>query len=58
MASMGNECRQTLLSAQYAKCGFTSGVCDFSLVVDRFRRKQCDGTIQETDISEDLVMDG
>ena len=29
-----------------------------SLVVDGFRCKQCDGTIQEDDLAEDLVLDG
>ena len=28
------------------------------LVVDGFRYKQCDGTIQEADLAEDLVKDG
>ena len=35
--------RHKLLSAQYVKGGFTSGI----LVVDGFRCKPCDGTIQE-----------
>ena len=51
--------RQTLLSAQYVKGGFTSVVHgNLSLVVDGFRCKQCDGTIQEADLVKDLVMDG
>ena len=28
------------------------------LVVDGFRYKQCDGTIQEVDLAEDLVVNG
>ena len=28
------------------------------LVVDGFRRKRCDGTIQEADLARDLVVDG
>ena len=36
-----------------------SGVCgDLSLVADGFRCKRCDKTIQEPDLSHDLVMDG
>ena len=31
---------------------------DLSLVVDGFRCIRCDGTIEEADISEDLVVDG
>ena len=35
-----------------------SGVCgDFSLIVYGFRCKQCDGTIQEADLAEDLVVE-
>ena len=33
-------------------------VCGLSLVVDGFRCKRCDGTIQEADLHEDLVVDG
>ena len=45
---MGKECRQTLLYAQYVKCGFTikrySDVRgNLSLVVDGFRSNRCDG---------------
>ena len=31
---------------------------DLSLVVDGFRCKRCDSTIQEADLAEDLVVDG
>ena len=31
---------------------------DLSRVVDGFRCRQCDGTIQETDLAEDLMVDG
>ena len=30
---------------------------DLSLVADGFRRKQCDGTIQEADLAGDLLVD-
>ena len=40
------------------KSGFTSGVGgNLSLVVDGFWSKRFDGTIQETDIDEDLVVE-
>ena len=36
-----------------------SGVCgDFSRVADGFRCRRCDGTIQEVDLAEDLMVDG
>ena len=31
---------------------------ELSLFVDGFICKRCDGTIQETDVAEDLVVDG
>ena len=31
---------------------------DLSLVADSFRCKRCDGTIQEADLAEDLMVDG
>ena len=31
---------------------------DLSRVADCFRCKRCDGTIQEADIAEDLMVDG
>ena len=31
---------------------------NWSLVIDGFRCKRCDGTIQEADLAEDLVVDG
>ena len=59
MVSVGNECRQTLFSAQYVNIGFTSdAVVYLSLAVDVFRCKRCDGTIQEADLAGDLVVDG
>ena len=30
---------------------------DFSMVVDGFRCKRCDGTLQEADLSQDEVVD-
>ena len=36
----------------------TTDFSTFQLLADGFRCKRCDGTIQETDLSEDLVMDG
>ena len=48
-----------LLSRQYVKAGFTSGVRgNLLLIGDDFRWKRCDGTIQEVDLAYDLVMDG
>ena len=36
-----------------------SGVCsDLSQVADGFRCRRCDGTIQEVDLAEDLMVDG
>ena len=36
-----------------------SGVCgDLSRVADGFRCRQCDGTIQEADLAENLMGDG
>ena len=59
---VGNECRHTLLSAQYVKRWINkrySGVRgNLSLAVHSFRYKPSDGTIQEDDLSKDLVMDG
>ena len=40
----------------YKQC---SGVrCDLSRVADGFRCNRCDGTIQEADLAEDLMVDG
>ena len=59
MVSFGKECMQTLLSAHSVNSGFTICVCrNLSLVVDCFVCNGCTGTIQESDISEDLVVDG
>ena len=62
MVSVGKEYRQTLFSAQYAKkwihkrCSGVRG--DLSWVADGFRCRRCDGTIQEVDLAEDLMVDG
>ena len=54
MVSVGKVYKQTLFSAQYVNNGFTSGV----VVADGFRCRRCDGTIQEVDLAEDLMVDG
>ena len=46
VVSVGKECRQTLFSV------------DLSRVADGFRCRRCDGTIQEADLAEDLMVDG
>ena len=58
---MGKECRQTLFSAQYVKwihkrCGGVRD--DLSRVADGFRCRRYDGTIQETDLAEYLMVEG
>ena len=53
MVSVGKVYRQPLLSAQYVKSRFTRG----AVVVDGFRCKPCDGTIQKADLAEELVVD-
>ena len=62
MVSVGKEYRQTLLRAQYVKNGCTNGAVvlrgDLSRVADGFRCSRCDGTIQEVDLAEDLMVDG
>ena len=40
----------------HKRCSCVRG--DLSLVVDGFRCKRCDGTIQEVDLAENLVVDG
>ena len=40
----------------HTRCSGIRG--DLSLVVDGFRCKRCDRTIQEADVAEDLVVDG
>ena len=57
MVSVGKEYRRTLFSAQYVNNGFTNGevVC---VVTDGFRCGRYDGTIQEVDLAEDLMVDG
>ena len=62
MLSVGKEFRQTLFSAQYVKklihkrCSGVRG--DLSRGADGFRCMRCDGTIQESDLTEDLMVDG
>ena len=61
MVSVEKEHRQTLFSAQYVKNGFTNGavLCVVtSWVADGFRCRRCDGTIQEVDLAEGLMVDG
>ena len=53
MVSVGKEYRQTLFSAQYVKKGVRG---DLSRVADGFRCRRCDGTIQEVDLAEDLMV--
>ena len=51
-------------SVQCTKCKkwihkWCSGVCgDLSRVADGFSCRRCDGTIQEADLAEDLMLDG
>ena len=60
MVSVGEKCRLNLLNAQYVttlihkRCSGVRG--DLQLIVDGFRCKRCDGTIQEADLAEDLMM--
>ena len=60
--SVGKEYRQTLFSAQYVQKWIhkrCSGVCgDLSWVAHGFSCRRCDGTIQEVDLAEDLMVDG
>ena len=49
---MGKECRQTLFTARYGVRG------DLLQVADGFSCRRCDGTIQEADLHEDLMVDG
>ena len=62
MVSVGKEYRQTLFSGQYVKkCIHKrySGVRgDLSRVADGFICRRCDGTIQESHLAEDLMVDG
>ena len=59
---MGKEYRQTLFRAQYVKQWINkrcSGVRGNLLrVADGFRCRRCDGTIQEVNLAEDLMVDG
>ena len=61
MASVGKEYRQTVQCTEYLKkihnrCSGVRG--DLSRVADGFRRRRCDGTIQEAYLAEDLIVDG
>ena len=63
MVSVGKEYRQTLFSTQYVKKKWIHKRCsgvhgDLSRVADGFRCRRCDGTIQEADLDEDLMVDG
>ena len=62
MLSVGKKYRQTLFSAKYVKNGFTNGAVvvrgDLSRVAEGFRCRRCNGTIQEVDLAEDLMVDG
>ena len=63
MVSVGKEYRQTLFSAQYVKKKYIHKRCsgvrgDLLRVADGFRCRRCDGTIQEVDLAEDLMVDG
>ena len=62
MVSVEKGYKQTLFSAQYVKKMIHkrySGVRgDLSRVADGFRCRRCDGTIQEVDLAEDLMVDG
>ena len=40
----------------HKRCSGVRG--DLSLLADRFRCKQCDGSIQKADLAGDLVVDG
>ena len=59
MVSVGKKSRRTLFIVQNVKIGFTNGVRgDLSWVADGFMCRRCDGTIQEDDLAEDLMVDG
>ena len=61
MVSVGKECRQTHLNAQYVKklihkrCGRGHGDL---WVADGFRYRRYDGTIQEADLAVDIMVNG
>ena len=42
-----------MLKVAHKRC-----IGDLSLVVDGFRCNGCDGTVQEADLAEDLLVDG
>ena len=55
----GKRVQANSVQCTVCKYGFTSGVRgDLSRVADGFRFRRCDGTIQETDLAEDLMVDG
>ena len=63
MVSVGKEYRQTVFSAQYVykkrihkRCSGVRG--DLSRVAGGFRCRRCDGTIQDVDLAEDLMVGG
>ena len=62
MVSVGKEYRKTLFQCTVCKkwihkrCSGVRG--DLSRVADSFRCRQCDGTIQEVDLAEELMVDG
>ena len=63
MVSVGKEYRQTLFSAQYVKKKWIHKRCsgvrgDLLRIADGFRCRRCDGTIQEVNLAEDLMVDG
>ena len=59
MLSVEKEYRQTLCIAQYVQNEFINGVHgDLSRIADGFKCRQCDGTIQEVYLAEDLMVDG
>ena len=56
MVSVGKEYRQTLVYKKWIhkRCRGVRG--HLSRVADGFRCRQCDGTIQEVDLAEDLMV--
>ena len=61
MVSVGKEYRQTLQCTVckkwiHQRCSGVRG--DLSRAADGFRCRRCDGTIQEVDLAEDLMVDG
>ena len=58
----GKEVHANSVQCTVCKNGFTNGavVCVVTCrwVADGFRCRRCDGTIQEVDLAEDLIVDG